>query len=346
MSVQAVANSPAILSFPAVIPTAIQTPSVASPSYQTSVRNMKLQLAAAAPIFLETPTERFLNAHPFEKILPVLQKMHANERDLALFDKLIDQENEQLLGYHAGSSTVRLFQDVVALIVKEILDIPVKDDFVFLRVPGDTSYRYEHALDFIRDWGPGTHDTQENIRKQILSINMNLYQSFDAAYDLTPSYYLENRTHTHANVREILKPFFSQLGIEGEAVNALWDQALNLLPHDKGYILQIFDPTRGFTFARQHSYLAHSGGKPNPKYRYHEILFDSTAIDFPQMRLVMSNKSTLNPFSPLIIKRYDGLTDEQRDQYEKSLTSLLKELPFDPEKIQKVKKDLLQLWTL
>ncbi len=321
-----------------------------SASYRSSVRRMEYLLAAPVLPAAISPSQRFMDAHSLNKINQVLKQYGMTAKDLSLFKEIIGQEGDGFLGYQSGSSTVRLFQDLIALIVKQVLQIPIKEDFVFTRVPGDAAFLYDRALDFLNEKGqnipPLGWDTEPDIRQHILSLNMNLYQSYDAPWDLTPRYFLENTTWTHANVKEIIKPFFASLGIGGAAVDRLWSEALDLLPHDRGYILQFFDRSSDYAFTKEHSYIAYSGGKPHPQYSNHEVLFDRTAVNFPQIRLVMGNASTLNPYSDLSVVRYDGMTDEERKIYESKLSSLLETLSFVPNKVFETRKRLLDLFNL
>ncbi|MBS0625159.1 MAG: hypothetical protein JSS32_03830 [Verrucomicrobia bacterium] len=323
-----------------------EAPAIKS-SYRASVRRMKHLLAAQAPTFV-SPTDRFMKAHSLIRINSVLQRYGMTGRDLSLFKTMIAEEKQGFFGYQAGSSTLRVFQDILGMLVKKVLKIDMKDDFFFLRVPGDSTFHYETALDFLKDKQgdlavpPGDNDP--DLRQHILSINMNLYQSYDKPWDLSPRYFLENTTWTHANALKLSKPFFESLGISGEVVDELWIQALDLLPHNRGYILQFFDESEGYAFTKEHAYIAHSGGMPHQRYPNHEILFDEKASDFPQMRLVMSNGATLNPYSSLRMKRYDGLTDQERSQYESSLQNLIEKLSYDPKKVRETREKLLNLW--
>lgn len=304
--------------------------------------------ALLEPVIFSSPTQRFIGSHSISRINSALAKFHASGKDIDLFKSMIRQETETFLGYQGGSSTVRIFQDIISTIVKDILHIPIPDDFVFLRVPGDPTFSYETASDFLREKGadipPLNWDTDPDIRQHLVSLNMNLYQSYDAVWDLTPRYYLENATWTHVNVRETLKPFFASLGIDSESVDSLWSEALGLLSHQRGYILQFFDESSEYDFTTQHSYVAYSGGKPHPNHRNHEILFDKSATNFPQLRLIMGNESTLNPFSSIKMKRYDDMTLGERMQYEAKLSSLLAKLPVHPEKVAQMREKLLNLW--
>lgn len=336
-------------------PVSFETSTSIASSQRSSVRRMNQHLGAPMAIRAAvkqtalTPTARFMQTHPVNQINAVLRQYRATDKDMALFKEIAAHEDEGFLGYQAGSSTVRLFQDMIAILVKDVLQIPVKDDFVFTRLPGDPTFHYENASDFLKEMGrnipPSNWDNQPQIRQHILSLNMNLYQSYDAPWDLTPRYYLENATWTQANVRELIKPLFASLGVDGQTVDRIWSQALNLLPHNRGYILQFFDRSNEYAFTKEHAYISQSGGKPHPAYRNHEILFDPSATNFPQIRLVMSNESTLNPYSSLEIKRYDGMTDSEKQAYESSLRSLLKGLSFDQAKVEGIRLNLLNLWT-
>jgi hypothetical protein len=346
------------------LPVLSKTPSAPSPppfestptSYAASLRRLKhLPSARVQEFFVPpraanlSPTQRFISARSIQRINFVLRQYGMTNKDLALFKKIVAKEGEGFLGYQAGSSTVRLFQDILFHLVKDVLQIPIKDDFVFLRVPGDPTFLYESAVDFLAEKGqdipPFSWDNEPEIRQHILSLNLNLYQSYDAPWDLTPRYFLENQTWTHANVREIITPFFASLGIDENTVDSIWNQALDLLPHNRGYILQFFDQSSSFAFTKEHSYIAHSGGKPNSQQTHHQILSDPFATNFPQMRLVMANQSTLNPFSSLSIKRYDAMTDPERYEYNTALKSLLQGLSFDSTKVRAAREKLLTLWT-
>ncbi len=84
--------------------------------------------------------------------------------------------------------------------------------------------------------------------------------------------------------------------------------------------------------------------KTHPAYCNHEIMFDQNATNFPQVPLVMSNESTLNPYSDLEIRRYDGMTDAERSAYETKLRSLFKGISFDKKNVEVVRQNLLNFW--
>ncbi|MCI5051576.1 MAG: hypothetical protein MRY21_00385 [Simkaniaceae bacterium] len=295
-----------------------------------------------------SPTQRFIDAHSISRIMGVLRKFRAREADLELFDKMIANESEGFLGYQAGSSTVAMLQDMIKIFVRDILNIEVPDDFVFLRIPGDEAFCYDSATDFLAEMGGNipdlAWDTLPEVRQHLLSLNMNLYQSFDKEWDLTPRYYLENATWTRVNPWEIIKPLFAKVGVDGDTVEKLWTRALDLRSHERGYIIQFFDTSENFEFSRELSYVSRSGGKPIPSQANHDVLFDKDVSDFPQLRLVMGNESTLNPFSAIKMVRYDGMNNVERVRYESRLAALLGELDIDPTKAKAMRESLLELW--
>lgn len=278
----------------------------------------------------------------------VLQNYGMGVREKQLFQKLIQAEGTYLLGYHGGSCQVRLFQDILYYTLRDLIQIPIRHDFVFLRVPNDNDLKFENALDFIQEKAQHltmTHwDNQPEIQKHILSLNLSLYQSHDQPWDLTPRYFLENQTWTNPPFVKFLIPFFQQLGINAENVYELWEKGEQLLPANRGFILQVFDRSEDFAFAKKCSYAAFSGGKPHRDYKDHHHLYESKQHPLPQIRLVLAQKTTLNPNCPLSFKRYDAMDATLRKRYIEQLRSLIKQLPYDRDKVKLMKLKLLDTW--
>src|SRR5690606_11100380 len=118
-----------------------QKPISIASSPRASSRRMAHQLALpmrARAVKWHTPTERFMRTHPVYKINETLIRFGMTDKDLDVCKTMIAAEDDQFDGYHAGSSTVRLFQDMINIVVQDMLGIPIKDDCVFTRIPGDT----------------------------------------------------------------------------------------------------------------------------------------------------------------------------------------------------------------
>ena len=93
-----------------------------------------------------TPTQRHLELHSFEKINENLKpKM---QEKVPQFLEIANQEDEEtFFGYHGMSQNNRLFQDILKGVFEEVLEIPMRDDFYFLRIPGESTW----------DWKNGKH---------------------------------------------------------------------------------------------------------------------------------------------------------------------------------------------
>lgn len=278
----------------------------------------------------------------------VLQGYGMSLKEKELFKEMIQREEKGFLGYHGGSTKARLFQDILFYTVRDLLDIPIRDDFIFLRVPDDGELKYTSAADFLqKEAGNLSYrggDNQPQIQKHILSLNISLYQSCDLPWDLTPRYFLENATWTQPPFLNILTLFLKRMGICASAVRTLWEEGEKLLPADRGFILQIFDKSSDYAFAKQCSYAAFSGGRPHQEFQDQRHFYDEELNDFPQIRLILGQKTTLNPVSPLSFTRYDGMSPQTRECYETKLSNLIKQLPFDRDKIQLMKLKLLEQW--
>lgn len=297
---------------------------------------------------IASPTQQFMEVHSMTDINYVLQGYGMSTAEKELFKKMTQMEQKGFIGYHGGSSQARLFQDILFYTVRDLLGIPIRNDFVFLRTPDDADLKYTNAHDFLQQELPNLHarggDNQPYLQKHILSLNQSLYQSYDRPWDLTPRYFLENATWTNPPFLSILTAFFKKLGIDAQYVRDLWAAGERLLPADRGFILQVFDRSESLAFTKQCSYAAFSGGKPHQQFADQHHLYDEHLRDFPQMRLVLGQKTTLNPISPLSFIRYDGMNLKKRESYEIQISNMVKQLPYDVDKVQLMKLKLLEQW--
>lgn len=296
-----------------------------------------------------SPTQNFLSAHPLDQILYSMRVSGIATTDFTLFHQLIAQENEGFFGYHGGCSDYRLYQDLIRFMVEEHLGIYIREDFHFLRIPGDNALNFDEAQEFLhtflRQYGAEFHDSIPEVRQHILSLNMALFQSYDKPWDLTPRYFIQNSPWTRPNYWESIKLFAKQVGIHPEDLQPIITIGRLHLPQDRGIMMQLFDASEErYSLVDTHAYVAYSGGKPFGQSPASCYLLNDSLTNFPQLRLVINNSDLLNPYSSLVIKRYDTCTDGQRQNYEEEMRSLIRELPVDHEKCQAMRAYLLSLW--
>lgn len=296
-----------------------------------------------------SPTEQFLSTHPLDHIMYSMRVNGIATTDFPLFHQLIAQEKEGFFGYHGGCSDYRLFQDLIRFIIEEQLGIVIREDFHFLRIPGDEALNFDDAQDFLQvmpnQYGENFHDSIPEVRQHILSINMALFQSYDKPWDLTPRYFVQNSPWTRPDYWESIMKFAEQVGINPKDLEPIISIGRSHLPQNRGIMMQFFDESENvYLLLDTHAYVAFSGGKPFGQSPPSHYLMNNTITNYPQLRLVINNNDVLNPFSKLVIKRYDTCTEDQRQNYEEVMRSLIRELPVDHEKREALQTNLLSLW--
>lgn len=111
----------------------------------------------------ETPTERFLQTHPFDRIQEVMQDEDNFDRNVNLFFKIIENEKAPgFLGYHGSSQKFRIYQDILRAVFEEILKLPLPQDFHFFRLPGAPEYDLVEGSQTYFDMIDPKEITQEN----------------------------------------------------------------------------------------------------------------------------------------------------------------------------------------
>lgn len=297
--------------------------------------------------FDTSPSQRFLSKHPLNQIFSRLQIYDLSLKEREDFRTIIASESEGFIGYHGGCSDYLLFQDLIRCVVQDILKIEVCEDFHFLRIPGTEALCFDSTASFLGAFGNQIDDTTPYVRQHILSLNIALFQSYDFPLELTPRYFLQNQPWTSPDYWKLLLDFVENIGVVREEFEAIIALGRLNLPHERGMLIQLYaignDP---YTFIDRHIYAAYSGGKPfdNPKASY--FISNSSIADFPQLRLVINNKHVLNPFSRFRMRRYDALTDLQRENYQTALRRSIQSLIVDEVKCKAARIHLLTLWNM
>lgn len=290
------------------------------------------------------PSCRFLSKHSLDRIFTQLKSYDISLKERQDFCSMMALETEGFIGYHGGCSDYLLFQDLIRFVVKDVLKIQVRDDFHFLRIPGTEALCFDSAYSFLKAFGEGVDDTTPYVRQHILSLNIALFQSYDFPLELTPRYYLQNQPWTTPDYWTLLLDFAERVGIQRSDFESIIALGRSLLPQDRGMLMQLYvDGSDPYPFIDDHLYAAYSGGKPLEKCRA-SYFITSSVQEFPQLRLVINNKHVLNPFSRLRIRRYDVLTDRQRQSYQKAICRSIQALTVDEVKCKAARAYLLSLW--
>jgi hypothetical protein len=84
------------------------------------------------------PTEQLVKRESWNTIQKNLNKIKIPNDLIPFFDTIASNENWGHIGYHGATQDYRIYQDIIRLTVEEILGIPIRKDFQFLRIPGDS----------------------------------------------------------------------------------------------------------------------------------------------------------------------------------------------------------------
>jgi hypothetical protein len=81
---------------------------------------------------------------------------------------------------------------------------------------------------------------------------------------------------------------------------------------------------------------------------YERILSESyvqSDVDVaPQLRLLISNRYTLNPYGALVVRRWDLYDAATISGYEDEMRQYIRNMHYDADKAQIYKQNLLELW--
>jgi len=103
-----------------------------------------------------TPTGRYLEAHPIEKIIEDGKTGKKVEKFREELLQIASHEtDETFFAYHGMTQQNRIFQDILHVIFETTLEIPLPKNFYFIRLPSETTIREEKGAEaFLK----GAHD--------------------------------------------------------------------------------------------------------------------------------------------------------------------------------------------
>lgn len=296
-----------------------------------------------------SPTERYKKAHSMHQVEAVLNSLHATALNKEMFQRMIGNETAGFFGYHGGCRDYRIFQDIIRIGIEEFLAIPIRFDFHFLRVPGLDELKYGSAEEFAGK-NPVYNDNLYSTMTHILSLNIALYQSWEDTRGFTPNYFLQNTPWKDVYFDDRLKPFFANLGINSKCIPEIFKLARKYVPKNKGFILQFFDASHENWHETPYALLDDQAFAGNHTHKFADAplpsryLINSTLGNFPQLRLVLNNYYALNPYSSLIMLRYQTMHPAHEIEYEQALRKYMRALPYDEHKAEAYRKKLLNFW--
>lgn len=310
-----------------------------------------------------SPTEMLIARESWDIIEQDLVKEQKIPSDLfPFFDSIAAEEDWGHIGYHGANHGFRFYQDVIKFSIEEILAIPIRNDFQFLRWPGDSDLNLNSVTEFVKYWEKkDTVDNRDSKRaKQLLSMNYGLYSNFDVRGSCSVALFANDKSSSDVDYVEELIPFYKKLGIsKTESKNyliKLLEIFNNNLTEKSGILLQISENSHlshpkkeAYNFADKHCYPAKRGGVPyddNLVSVHYKTAMTNNYINkmaniSDQFRLVINNQYTLNPNSHLKIKRWDRQDPKKIKAYEAAMRKTIRTFKYDSKKMVEY-HDLLQ----
>lgn len=305
------------------------------------------------------PTEQLIERESWKKIQKKLDKMNIS-RDLTPYCNLIaDLEDWGHVGYHGAQQGYRVYQDIIRMTFEEILGIPIRENFQFLRIPGDSDLNLNSMEEFADFWG--TIDNKNDTRrKQLISLNFAIYSNYDQKGSCSLNLFVKNESKKIINYTKQLVPFYKKLGIPPESLKDLFAIAQKWLNEDSGVLLRISEHSHlnnseneAYNFADLLCYPSKRGGHPWGSYpisnHYERVMTDqylNHKLDIaPQLRLLVNNQYTQNPLSDLNVERWDLYDPETIAFYEAEMRECIRNLDYDSVKVKERRDYFLELWT-
>lgn len=289
------------------------------------------------PVFLlggeayQRPTGRYIEYNTWEAIVKGLESSGLTLEHRPLFDSIGQSEERGLIGYHASSQEFRIYQDVIKIVLEELLGLKIKEDFHFFRIPGESLYNHEN----LGSYGPNPLDPT-----LFLSVNFALYGNHEPNAQSSSSYlyFAKNCSAHKIDFEEKIRPLFERLSIDLSHIGNLFTIGRRELTGAHGVLFQLIDTSdEPYALADNHALC-------------HECSTNfSTALDtkgpLPQeMSLLLTNKFTLNPYSSLVVKRFDYTDPEQESGYLNKMRQAVRSLTFGQLEATLYRQQLLRTW--
>jgi len=78
-----------------------------------------------------SPTNRFIQAHGWEKISSGLKNLGVSMVHRNLFDRIWHREERGFIGYHGSTQEYRIYQDIIKIVLEEIIGLISPKTFIF-----------------------------------------------------------------------------------------------------------------------------------------------------------------------------------------------------------------------
>ncbi len=303
----------------------------------------------------ESITRRFLENHGTELVYNELKEYGVSDEMRQFFEEMIAREGDDLVGYHCSQQPYRIYQDIIRIVVEEVLGFEVPPHFHFVRIPGDPKLKIASLDELFQvhppTWGfsNGFYDEQPGIQIYLLSLNTAIFSNYNVRGESSIVFFIsplsDESEQLCPHFAKLLTPFFTSLGLPAKTLPSLFDLGAPLMEEGNAIMLQFFDRS-AFELTEKIVYPSLLGGQLDTSFGSLKSFYLEQS-HFPlQLRLFVDHKGALNPYGSLHIYRWDRVKPEISAQYEASLRSAIRKLPFDKILVERYRHRLLQHWQI
>jgi hypothetical protein len=292
-----------------------------------------------------SPTKQYVNKVSLDQIKYNLRGKGVGLDYRELFDRAIAEEKIGFIGYHGDSLDFLVYQDIIRIIVEEILEIPVKNEFHFVSIP----FRINNSTCSLEDLSKLFVNNvyySSTILENTFPLNFSMYSNHNRLGLNTVLNFSKNVGDGANLQRKELQYIFEKLGMDTDLLGVIYDISHQYLDSTAGVLLQFFDTsTTYYKFVNAAGYASYPNGFIAENVLISEYFLDNHMVEFPQeLRLVLDVSGILNPKSPIIIKRYTKIQPSKLKAWEQKLRELICSSSFDPLKRDVLRQDLLYKW--
>ena len=202
------------------------------------------------------------------------------------------------------------------------------------------------------------NDNMGTQQEMQISLNISLLGNYRNLGECSLAVLLNNHSISFGDSQttESLELFFESIGLDPSLVKLMEEEGIRVIAqaeHFSGCLLQLFDESvlqgkQVMDLVDQNTFVSLAHGvllsqlTPSKLIQGHYSI-KKNSQDL-QLRLVMNNKTTLNPFSTLRMIRHDELSAEDSEKIITRMKQVLRNSEKDQNKLQEYKKTLEEQW--
>lgn len=292
-----------------------------------------------------SPSEKQLALTSITKMNNLLSIRKIAIPDTPFLEEIIQKEEAGFIGYQGNSIEFMIYQDIIRLVIELIVEIPIRNDFHFLAAPLDPLL-WIQTKEQLAEVFKGSSHPEIILYDTTFPLNFTLYDNVDRLGLSTIENFIKNQSVKPLGYRKRLVWFFNNLGIDEDKIDDLFNAAHSKLSSKNGIILQLLDDI-DYSFSKKIAYPAYSNGYISANVTIDEYLNNEDFVPpYPhEIRLLLTNKETLNPNSPIKIMRYFPEEIQSKlSSYERLIRKKIKNLSFNSSNRSDYRNELLAAW--